>query len=202
MSPVQCVTDVPVHSSLRKAWLPALGQVACPGNRIADTDPAVHALCGEHVALLGEPPVHGFGNTLEFKAQLVRRLVDECLRRIVRHLAELRQQKAQISILRPQSRLAIPGRHLRKRQFQIADAHTAQPAQQAKGDRTDRSPNRPCHPPGKQSNAMNEEPDDGELCGFADADLVGWRRALFNFAQAYSLPIPNQRAEKQKGRLQ
>jgi erythromycin esterase-like protein len=41
-------------------------------------DLAVRALCGKHVALLGEPPFHGFGKTLEFKAQLVRRLVDEC----------------------------------------------------------------------------------------------------------------------------
>jgi len=38
----------------------------------------VHALCGKSVALLGESPVHGFGKTLEFKVELVRRLVDEC----------------------------------------------------------------------------------------------------------------------------
>jgi erythromycin esterase-like protein len=63
---------------LSAASLPARGQVASSGTRIANTDLAVHALCGEHVALLGEPPIHGFGNTLEFKAQLVRRLVDEC----------------------------------------------------------------------------------------------------------------------------
>ena len=43
-----------------------------------DTGPAVHALCGKPVALLGEPPFHGFGNTLAFKARLVRRLVEEC----------------------------------------------------------------------------------------------------------------------------
>jgi hypothetical protein len=48
---------------------------------------------------------------------------------------------------------------------------------------------------------MNEEPDEGKLCGLADADLVRRRRSLFNFAQASSLPIPNQYAEKQKGRL-
>jgi erythromycin esterase-like protein len=35
-------------------------------------------LCGESVALVGESPVHGFGKTLEFKVELVRRLVDEC----------------------------------------------------------------------------------------------------------------------------
>jgi len=38
----------------------------------------VHDLCGKRVALLGESPVHGFGKTLEFKVELVRRLVDEC----------------------------------------------------------------------------------------------------------------------------
>jgi len=43
-----------------------------------DTGPAVHALCGKRIALVGEPPIHGFGNTLEFKVQLVRRLVEEC----------------------------------------------------------------------------------------------------------------------------
>lgn len=60
------------------ASLPARGQAATPESSIGDTDQAVHALCGEQVALLGEPPIHGFGNTLKFKAQLVRRLVDEC----------------------------------------------------------------------------------------------------------------------------
>ena len=48
---------------------------------------------------------------------------------------------------------------------------------------------------------MNEEPDDGKLRGFADADGIRRRRSLFNFAQASSLPIPIQYAEKQKGRL-
>jgi len=38
----------------------------------------VHDLCGKNLALLGESPVHGFGKTLEFKVELVRRLVDEC----------------------------------------------------------------------------------------------------------------------------
>jgi erythromycin esterase-like protein len=60
------------------ASLPAQGQGLDPGARIADTDLALKALCGKHVALLGESPVHGFGKTLEFKVQLVRRLVDEC----------------------------------------------------------------------------------------------------------------------------
>lgn len=42
------------------------------------TEPVVHALCGKRVALLGESPVHGLGEALEFKAELVRRLVEEC----------------------------------------------------------------------------------------------------------------------------
>jgi hypothetical protein len=46
---------------------------------------------------------------------------------------------------------------------------------------------------------MNEEPDNGKLRGFADADLVRRRRSLFNFAQASSLPIPNQSAADRKG---
>jgi erythromycin esterase-like protein len=44
----------------------------------ADTNEVVHALCGKSVALLGEPPIHSFGNTLDFKVQLVRRLVNAC----------------------------------------------------------------------------------------------------------------------------
>ena len=35
-------------------------------------------MCGKRVALLGEPPMHGFGKTLEFKVELVRRLIYEC----------------------------------------------------------------------------------------------------------------------------
>lgn len=56
----------------------AEGQLASQETKAIDTGPAVHALCGKRVALLGEPPTHAFGNTLEFKVQLVRRLVDEC----------------------------------------------------------------------------------------------------------------------------
>jgi erythromycin esterase-like protein len=41
-------------------------------------DLVVRDLCGKRVALLGEPPTHGFGKTLEFKAEVTRRLVDEC----------------------------------------------------------------------------------------------------------------------------
>ena len=60
------------------AFLPAAGQSAGAAAEIEDTDPVVHALCGKSVALLGESPVHGFGRTLEFKVELVRRLIDEC----------------------------------------------------------------------------------------------------------------------------
>jgi len=60
------------------AFLPAAGQSAGPAAEIKDTDLVVHALCGKSVALLGESPVHGFGKTLEFKVELVRRLIDEC----------------------------------------------------------------------------------------------------------------------------
>ena len=60
------------------AFLPAAGQSASPAAETKDTDLVVHALCGKSVALLGESPVHGFGKTLEFKVELVRRLIDEC----------------------------------------------------------------------------------------------------------------------------
>ena len=58
------------------AFVPAAGQSAGPASEI--TNPVVHALCGKSVALLGESPVHGFGKTIEFKVELVRRLIDEC----------------------------------------------------------------------------------------------------------------------------
>ncbi|HTI64708.1 MAG TPA: erythromycin esterase family protein [Gemmatimonadaceae bacterium] len=41
-------------------------------------DQVVHDLCAKRVALLGESPTHGFGRTLAFKVEIVRRLVDEC----------------------------------------------------------------------------------------------------------------------------
>jgi erythromycin esterase-like protein len=56
----------------------ASGQAANQASEIEDIGPVVHALCGKQVALLGEPPMHGFGKTLKFKVELVRRLVDEC----------------------------------------------------------------------------------------------------------------------------
>jgi erythromycin esterase-like protein len=39
---------------------------------------AVHDACAKRVVLLGEPPMHGFGSTLELKVDIVRRLVSEC----------------------------------------------------------------------------------------------------------------------------
>jgi erythromycin esterase-like protein len=56
----------------------ASGQAPNPAKEITDISPVVHALCGKRVALLGEPPMHGFGKTLKFKVELVRRLVEEC----------------------------------------------------------------------------------------------------------------------------
>lgn len=53
---------------------PAAGQA--PAN--SATDAVVRDLCGKTVALLGEAPMHGYGRTLQFKVELVRRLVDEC----------------------------------------------------------------------------------------------------------------------------
>jgi len=50
----------------------------CMCLRAAETDRVVGDLCGTNIAMLGESPLHGFGNTLEFKVGLVRRLVDEC----------------------------------------------------------------------------------------------------------------------------
>ena len=56
----------------------AEGQEAASATVAMNTDPVVHALCDKRVVLLGEPPIHGFGKTLDFKVQLVRQLVDEC----------------------------------------------------------------------------------------------------------------------------
>lgn len=65
--------------SMGVAFLPAAGQSAGSAAEIIKVaDPVVHALCGKSVALLGESPVHGFGKTLEFKVELVRRLIDDC----------------------------------------------------------------------------------------------------------------------------
>src|SRR5580704_16556515 len=65
------------HRGSRVAGLIALLGL-CMGVRAAQTDQVVRDLCGKSVAMLGESPLHGFGKTLEFKVELVRRLVDEC----------------------------------------------------------------------------------------------------------------------------
>ncbi|MGC1089381.1 MAG: hypothetical protein WA894_13140, partial [Candidatus Acidiferrum sp.] len=56
----------------------AAAQAATPGADVKETEQVLHALCDKRVALLGESPVHGFGETLKFKVDLVHRLVDEC----------------------------------------------------------------------------------------------------------------------------
>lgn len=44
----------------------------------AAMDQVVKDACGKEVVLLGEPPVHGFGKVLDFKADLSRRLINQC----------------------------------------------------------------------------------------------------------------------------
>ena len=39
----------------------------CMGVRAAEADRVVRDVCGKSIAMLGESPLHGFGNTLEFK---------------------------------------------------------------------------------------------------------------------------------------
>ena len=56
----------------------AAAQATTPAKEDRETEPVVRALCGKRVALLGESPVHGFGEALKFKVEVVRRLVDEC----------------------------------------------------------------------------------------------------------------------------
>ena len=51
---------------------------ASPASDVTNIGPVVREMCGKSVALIGEPLVHGFGKTLEFKVELVRRLTDEC----------------------------------------------------------------------------------------------------------------------------
>jgi erythromycin esterase-like protein len=50
----------------------------CLSAHAAETDRVLRDLCGKSIAMLGESPLHGFGNTLEFKVELAGRLVDEC----------------------------------------------------------------------------------------------------------------------------
>jgi erythromycin esterase-like protein len=56
----------------------AAAQAATLATEDKETEPVVLALCRKRVALLGESPVHGFGKTLNFKVEIVRRLIDEC----------------------------------------------------------------------------------------------------------------------------
>ena len=62
----------PVTTATLRAEALALRGASEPVNEV------VRALCGKRVALLGEAPMHGFGKTLEFKADVARRLVNEC----------------------------------------------------------------------------------------------------------------------------
>ena len=56
----------------------AAAQAAASASEDKETAQVVHALCDKRVALLGESPVHGFGEALKFKVELVHRLVEEC----------------------------------------------------------------------------------------------------------------------------
>src|ERR1022692_4417349 len=58
----------------------ALGASPAAGKKpgVSDADLVVHELCGKRIALLGESPSHAYGRTLQFKAELARRLIDEC----------------------------------------------------------------------------------------------------------------------------
>lgn len=61
----------PPHDSVR-----ARASTRAPAPSAADR--VVHDLCGRRVALLGESPTHGFGAAMDFKVQIVQRLVTEC----------------------------------------------------------------------------------------------------------------------------
>ena len=60
------------------AFLTCQSQAANPAPEVTNVGPVVQEMCGKRVALLGESPVHGFGKTLEFKVEVVRRLIDDC----------------------------------------------------------------------------------------------------------------------------
>jgi erythromycin esterase-like protein len=57
---------------------PAASQAANQTPGTTDAGRVVREMCGKDVALLGESPLHGFGETLRFKVGLVRQLIDEC----------------------------------------------------------------------------------------------------------------------------
>jgi erythromycin esterase-like protein len=60
------------------ATLPGPSRAASPASEDTSVGPVVRDLCGKGVALIGESRGHGFGKTLEFKGELVRRLVAQC----------------------------------------------------------------------------------------------------------------------------
>ena len=78
LRPTLAIFTVIFLSFMGAASLPAVSQTAEPATEITDSGPVVHELCAKHVALLGESPVHGFGKTLEFKVELVQRLIRQC----------------------------------------------------------------------------------------------------------------------------
>jgi len=53
---------------------PAVGQQS--SDRAIDA--VVHDACDKRVVFLGEPPMHGFGRTLELKTEIARRLITSC----------------------------------------------------------------------------------------------------------------------------
>lgn len=56
----------------------AFGAAAKSASAPGESDRLLHDVCGKDVVMLGEDAHHGSGATLETKAMLVRRLVDEC----------------------------------------------------------------------------------------------------------------------------
>lgn len=52
------------------------GDAALP--EVFHTDAPLHAMCEKQIVLLGESPTHAFGEALQYKAELVQRLVKEC----------------------------------------------------------------------------------------------------------------------------
>lgn len=72
MQALVCLTVALTFIAAAKA--PTITQI----RQTAPADQVVRTLCDKRIALLGESPTHGFGNTLEFKSQLVRRLVEQC----------------------------------------------------------------------------------------------------------------------------
>jgi len=72
---------------------PAGNQATSPSAEVQGTEPVIHALCGKRVALLGESPVHGFGETLEFGLK--------SLKVIVRHEHSERRLFGIVQALRP-----------------------------------------------------------------------------------------------------